>query len=373
MDLSKAFDTLNHELLIAKLDAYGFSKKSLELILDYLSNRLQHVKINSTFSSWSEITQGVLQGSVLGPLLFNIYLNDLFFLLDDIDIDNSVDGTTPKVCNMELKAVLDKLENCSELAIAWFKSNYMKLNEEKCELLVCSYHFEQLWIKVGDNKTWEKSLVKLLGVTINNELKFDKYVTEICAKANRKLSVLLRLSKLLCLDKRRALFKSFIKAQFKYCPLIWMFCSRSSNKKINRLHERALRLVYDDYSSSFETLLERDSSFTIHHQNIQSMLIEIYKSLNKASTKNFFNSLFKFKFRQSQISLELKMPFSVCHGKNSIRYFWPQIWNSVPFEIKNAATPEDFSRKIKCWKPEECPCRLCMHYEREVGFVKVTE
>ena len=116
----------------------------------------------------------------------------------------------------------------------------MKLNEEKCELLVCGYRFEQLWIKVGDNKTWEKLLVKLLGVTIHNELKFGKYAAEISAKANRKLNVLLRLSKLLCLDKRRTLFKSFIEAQFKYCPLIWMFCSHNSNIKINRLHERAL-------------------------------------------------------------------------------------------------------------------------------------
>ena len=351
MDLSKAFDTINHELLTAKLDDYGFSKKLLELILDYLSNRLQHVKINSTFSSWSEITQGVPQGSVLGPLLFNIYLNDLFFLLDDIDICNFADDTTPNVCDMELKVVLDKLENCSELAIAWFKSNYMKLNEEKCEPLVCGYCFEQLWIKVGDNKTWEKSFVKLLGVTIDNELKFDKYVAEICAKANRKLSVLLRLSKFLCLDKQRTLFRSFIESQFKYCPLIWMFCSRSSNKNINRLHDRALRPVYDNYSSSFETLFEGDSSFTIHHQNIQSMLIEIYKSLNKASAENFFDSLFEFKFRHSQFPLELKMPFcnSVYHGKNSIRYCGSQIWNSVPFEIRNAATLEDFSRKIKCW------------------------
>ena len=183
----------------------------------------------------------------------------------------------------------------------------MKLNEEKCELLVCGYRSQQLWMKVGVNKTWEKSLVKLLGVTIDNELKFGKYVAEICAKANRKLSVLLRLSKYLCLDKRRTLFKSFIEAQLKYCPLIWMFCSRSSNKKINRLHERTLRIVYDNYSSSFKTLLDRDSSFTIHHKNIQSMLIEIYKSLNRASAEKFFDSLFEFKFRQSQFPLELAL------------------------------------------------------------------
>ena len=186
-----------------------------------------------------------------------------------------------------------------------------------------SFCLLSFWVKVGDNKTWEKSLVKLLGVTIGNELKFDKYVAEICAKANRKSSALLRLSKFLCLDKRRALFKSLIEAQFKYCLLTWMLCSRNSNKKINRLHETALRLAYDNYSSSFETLLERDSSFTIQYQNIQSMLIEIYESLNKASAENFFDSLFEFKFRQSQFPLELKMPFcnSVYRGKNSIKYF----------------------------------------------------
>ena len=118
MDLSRAFDTINHELLIVKLDAYGFSKKSLELILDYLSNCLQHVKTNSTFSSWSEITQDVTHGSVLGPLSFNIYLNDLFFLPGDIDICNFTDDRTSNFCDMELKNVFDKLKNCSELALS---------------------------------------------------------------------------------------------------------------------------------------------------------------------------------------------------------------------------------------------------------------
>ena len=88
MDLSKAFDTLNYELLVAKLSAYGFNNESLTLIQFYLSNGWQKTKINKSFSKWTNLLLSVPQGSVLGRLLFNIYLNDLFFLLDYTDVCN---------------------------------------------------------------------------------------------------------------------------------------------------------------------------------------------------------------------------------------------------------------------------------------------
>ena len=93
----------------------------------------------------------------------------------------------------------------------------------------------------------------------------------------------------------------FIEAQFKYCPIIWMFCSRSSNNKINKLHERALRLVCDDYESSFDVLLNKSKSFSILHQNIRKLMIEVYKSLNKPSPDNFFDSMFTLKRRQDPL------------------------------------------------------------------------
>ena len=136
MDLSKAFDSLNHELLIAKLSAYGFSKNALNLIYSYLKDRWQRTKINNSFSSWVEILLGVPQGSILGPLLFNIYLNDLFFLDLESDLCNFADDNTLHTCDVNLNTLVQRLESSATKVIEWFHANCMKLNASKCKLLI---------------------------------------------------------------------------------------------------------------------------------------------------------------------------------------------------------------------------------------------
>ena len=135
-DLSKAFDCLDHELLIAKLYAYGFNIPALRLIHDYLSNRKQRTKIDDNYSSWSEILFGVPQGSILGPLLFNIFLADLFFIIKDIDIASYADDTTPFIVENNIKNVTASLEQVSEDLFNWFKNNRLKNNADKCHVLV---------------------------------------------------------------------------------------------------------------------------------------------------------------------------------------------------------------------------------------------
>ena len=99
---------------------------------------------------------------------------------------------------------------------------------------------------IGKDLIWESNDVKLLGVAVDRDLKFDKHVLKLCSKANQNLSALSRMANLLSFNKRRTLFEAFVESQFKYCPVVWMFHSRRTNSKINRLHERALGIVFDD-------------------------------------------------------------------------------------------------------------------------------
>ena len=122
-DLSKAFDTINLPLLLAKLHAYGFSKQALAAICSYLANRKQMTKTNNFFSSWKNLILSVPQGSVLCPLFFNIYLNDLFFFLEHVGICNFAEDTTTNISDESLENVLKSLEKNPMLAISWFENN----------------------------------------------------------------------------------------------------------------------------------------------------------------------------------------------------------------------------------------------------------
>ena len=190
----------------------------------------------------------------------------------------------------------------------------------------------------------------MLGVTIDKHLKFKEHIVKQCKNAGQKLSALARVYNNLNQECRRTLMKAFIESQFGHCPLIWMFCGENLNNRINHLHERSLRIVYNDYESSFQELLELDNSVSIHHRNICLLSIELFKVKN-----GFSNQIISelFDLRNIECNLRSQADFSLGaanatnYGLQSLRYFAQKIWNMVPADFRNVNNLSDFTLKIK--------------------------
>ena len=174
-------------------------------------------------------------------------------------------------------------------------------------------------------------------------------------------------------NKRKLVVNAFFSSQFNYCPLIWMCHNRTYNNKIIRLHERCLRLIYNDKCSSFEELLVKDKSVSIHHKNIHALAIEMFKVYTKTSPE-IMQDVFQIKdqryyFRRNQSGYVFPTVKSINYGLESIRILGPKIWETLPDNLKNKESIESFKITIKEWKPESCPCHLCKTYQQNIGYL----
>ena len=178
-DLSEAFDGILHDLLIAKFATYGFDYQSLRIIESFLSNRQQRTKINNSLSRYSEIIHVVPQWSILDPLLFNIYICDIFFDITECDIAGYADGKTPYNFDFNLYNVISNLEKSTNSLLNWFRENHMKANADKCHLLVSSD--ENCTAKIEDFNIKNSTEEKLLGVKFDFNLSL-KFISPLFAK-----------------------------------------------------------------------------------------------------------------------------------------------------------------------------------------------
>ena len=214
----------------------------------------------------------------------------LFYLMEDFEIENYADDSTPFNAKLNHKSVVEELEISSSVLFTWLRNYYMKVITGKSHFLISGSN--KLTVNIDGNVIESEDNQILLGITIDSNLSFNKHISNLCKKASTKLNALARISGYMDLPKRRVTMKLFITSQFGYCPLIWMFHSRALNNKINSIHERALRITYNDSKSTFEELLNKDNSVSIHHKNLQVLAIEMFKIKNNMAPE-FLNEIFE--------------------------------------------------------------------------------
>ena len=175
--------------------------------------------------------------------------------------------------------------------------------------------------------------VEILGITLDRSMGFNTHIKNICRKAGQKLSALLRISPYLDQGKKVLLYKSMIKSQFNYCPLVWMFCSRQSNNLINKAHERGLRLTYrNETNKAFQQILRRKNEPTIHQKKLQVLITEVYKILNGIAPP-IMNSLFNFRTNIHNIrnfqEIFTENRKTVIYGIGTVTYRAPFLWANL--------------------------------------------
>ena len=283
MDLSKAFDCLPHDILLDKLSAYGMSTDSVPLLESYLSNRKQQIKINSILSSWADIQKSVPQGSILGTLLFNVFINDMFYFVRKGSLHNYADDNTLSYGHPDFNVLTSVLE--SNVLINWFKVNKMQASPDKFHALAVGKKIfdKNLKICIQNSTLSFDETVEFLGIEIDYQLNFDIHISSICRKASQQLNILKRLGPYLDRLSKLTIFHSFILIKFNFCPLAWHFCTDKNSRKLEKVQERALRFVYDDYTSSYINLLEKVQVSSLQIRRIRTMALETYKIVNKSA------------------------------------------------------------------------------------------
>ena len=203
------------------------------------------------------------------------------------------------------------------------------MNSDKCDLILSS-NDENKKIELNGEIINNTQAQKLLGVQIDYKLKFDTHIETLCKKVGKKIHTLVRIIKNISINQAHLLMTSFTMSQFSYCPLIWMCYSRGINNEINKLHERGLRLVYSNKSSSFWELLERDNSVTIHERNIQVLLTEVFKVKSGAAPEitteilNFKD--YSYDLRKNNC-LEKRIIQSCEYGSETVSNLVAKIWD----------------------------------------------
>ena len=365
MDLSKAYDCIDHNLLIAKLQAYGLSVKSLRFIHSYLKGRYQRVKIGHTFSEWLEIIFGVPQGSILGPILFNIFINDLFYFIEETEICNFADDNTLFACDTSIQNVLYRLKRDISCVSSWFENNSMVANPDKFQIMFLGIkNPTELSLNICGFDINAKLQVELLGVIIDHKLTFSNHIKALCQNANRKISALLRFRNMLDYKQTLVLVNCYILSYFYYCPIIWMFCHKKEYKLIQRTHKRALRILLNDFEADYPTLLKLSNSVSIHVKHLQALMVEIFKSKNSLSP-DFMKYIFRPKINHYQLRatdlLTLNQTRTTTFGTRAISFKGSLIWNKLPQKFKEAKSLNIFKKLIKTWSGRECSCKCCVY------------
>ena len=357
IDLKKAFDTIDHDILLRKLLIYGVDQSSLKWFQSYLSGRSQKCNVNGCLSSSVPVAYGVPQGSNLGPLLFLVYINDL---------PNCLSAASPRMfaddTNISYAAnTLSELENVinSELKNLkyWLEANKLSLNIAKTEFMIIgsrqrmhAHSNENINIDLDGNVIKQVDEAKSLGLIIDKNLSWSNHIDMKCKKISSAIGALKRIRHFISMQTAIEIYNAIIQPHFDYCSPVWDEFNATLREKMQKLQNRAARVITkSSYDASSSILLEKLHWDNLSLRRKKHKSILMYKTINEL-TPEYLQNLFSFRstnynLRNAEMKLNLPKPRTE-YLKRSFCYSGARLWNTLPHSARTANSLRHFKNEI---------------------------
>ena len=363
LDLSAAFDTINHKILLKRLSSkYGVSSVALKWFSSYIQNRQQKVKINRESSDELELPCGVPQGSVLGPLLFTLYVAPVANIAREHGIDNMFYADDSQLYfsfnhKEKTESHFSNFEQCLHKIKLWMQENFLKLNDDKTEfiLLGSKYSVNNLPvinIKIGNNIINSCTSLRNLGAYFDNIVSMEKFVKFKSKSIHFQLKKIYRIRKYLTVDSCKTLIQSLVISRLDYCSSLLFGVNKKYINQLQRLQDTAARLICNSQRHESAAPLRKQLHWLPVEQRIQFRIATfVFKSLNNqapAYLTELISVSHPVRSLRSNNQLLLNRPVvKTKMGERAFENCAPVIWNSLPIAIKKANTINTFKKLLK--------------------------
>ena len=365
VDFKKAFDLVDHQILLSKLEMYGIADGALMWFDTYLTHRRQQVSVDNNKSEFQQTVYGVPQGSILGPLLFLLFINDLPLYLNHINSDLYADDTTLYDIQDSLGVIEENLQHALKSLHTWCKCNGMVLNSAKTKVMLVTtnqkrqrLHSETLNLRFNEESLKTITNDKILGVFVDNNLTWSNHIKHLTKKITSNIWLLSKIKKFLSQTQRVQFYKSYIQPHIDFCNIVWGSSSEANKLKIFRLQKTACRVILDYNVENSNEAMSSLKILSIYDRLYLRKAKFMFKVYNNITPKYITENFTLRKNEDTGTSIMLRSSSAGCFVppkprtecfKHSLRYSGCLVWNSLPEEIKNAQTIEMFHNRCIKW------------------------